>query len=602
MFVENFTKFIKYYGKGRKFKLFGFFLFSLISGFLEFIGIALVYPFILLIVRPASVMHSPYYISFAAFTHTHNFMTNAFILGFIVTLLFVVKNVFMIFNFYLQNSFVNNWKLALNKKFMHYYLFSPYKDSMKSSPSEKIYNMTFLTAQSLDGFIFRVINLVTNSVVVIMILILLFVKFAFAAFVTGIFVVFSMMSQNKFFKEKIRNIALKFSRSTILSNEKTLENINNLKEIKILSAEEYFYDEYVKAQKDFTKVLIENNFYGGIPPYVIEILAVASLFVMAGLISLQNIDYADWMVASYAVIVAAIFRIAPALNKIQSSINIINTSRDFVKSMLIEYERSDLDVEETKSDFRVNFRNNIRLENVYFSYTSQPVIKGLNLEIRKGEFVGIIGVSGAGKSTLADIIMGLLPLDSGKISIDDIELNQKNFYSLRKVIGYVPQQISVLDGSFKRNVAWGIAEEEINEDRVVEAMKQAQIYDFVEKSENGINTKMMLGSTGLSQGQKQRLAIARALYKDPEILIFDEATSSLDVETEHEITKMLSGFKGEKTIIAIAHRLSTLKSCDRLIYLKDGEIVDTGSFDELSCRHADFEKLVRLSSLGINVG
>lgn len=602
MFVENFSKFIKYYGKGRKFKLFGFFLFSLISGFMEFLGIALVYPFILLIVRPESVIHSKYYIDFANSIHSHNVMANAFLLGFIVMLLFVLKNVFMIFNFYLQNSFINNWRLALNKQFMHYYLFSSYKNSMKSSPSEKIYNMTFLTSQSLDGFIFRVINLVTNSVVVIMILALLFVKFAFAAFVTGIFVVFSMMSQNKFFKEKIKNIALKFSRSSIMSNEKTLETVNNLKEIKILSAEEYFYDEYVNVQKDFTKVLVENNFYGGIPPYIIEILVVFSLFVMAGLISIQNIEYADWMVASYAVIVAAIFRIAPALNKIQTSINTINTSRDFVKSMLIEYEKSDFDFDEIKSDFRINLRNSMRLEDVNFAYNANPIIKNLNLEIKKGEFVGIIGVSGAGKSTLADIIMGLLPLDRGKIFVDDIELSPKNFYAMRKLIGYVPQQINVLDGSFKRNVAWGIKEEEISDDRVVEALKRAQIYDLVEKFEDGINSKMITGSTGLSQGQKQRLAIARALYRDPEILIFDEATSSLDVETEHEITKMLSGFKGEKTIIAIAHRLSTLKSCDRLIYLKDGEIVDTGTFDELSQRHADFEKLVRLSSLGINVG
>ena len=140
-------------------------------------------------------------------------------------------------------------------------------------------------------------------------------------------------------------------------------------------------------------------------------------------------------------------------------------------------------------------------------------------------------------------------------------------------------------------------EDNIDTAKVKEVLKKAQLYGFITGFPDGINAKAIFGSSGLSQGQKQRLAIARALYKNPEVLIFDEATSSLDVETESEITKMLQKLKGEKTIIAIAHRLSTLKGCDRLIYLKDGKIVDTGSFEELAQRHEDFEKLVKLSNL-----
>jgi len=321
---------------------------------------------------------------------------------------------------------------------------------------------------------------------------------------------------------------------------------------------------------------------------------------LAGMISLQNIENEYWMVASYAIIVAAIFRIAPALNRIQIALNAINASRDFVKTMISEYEKNDFEFKEEKSDTSIEFKDKIRLKNVSFSYKKVNVIKNLDLEIKKGEFVGIIGLSGAGKSTLADIIMGLLPIDSGEIFMDETHFNQENFGTLRKLIGYVPQQINILDGSFKRNIAWGMNEYEIDENKVIEVLKQAQIYDFVNGFEGGINSKVIVGSLGLSQGQKQRLAIARALYRNPEILIFDEATSSLDVETEHGITQMLTELKGEKTIIAIAHRLSTLKSCDRLIYLKDGELVDTGTFEQLSQKHVDFEKLIKLSSLGLN--
>ncbi|MFA7658458.1 MAG: ABC transporter ATP-binding protein [Candidatus Gastranaerophilaceae bacterium] len=597
MFIENFTKFIKYYGSGRKTKLFGFFMLSVIAGSFEFLGIALIYPFILLIIGPQSIIHTKYYLNFANFFHVSNVLVNAFILGLIVTLLFVAKNLFMILSLYLQNKFINNWKLAISKKFMHYYLFSPYKNTMETSASEKIYNLTFLITQTLDGFVFRVINLVTNVVIVAMILSLLVIKFPFAALVTGIFVVFSMLFQSRLLKKKIEKISQKLFKLSVSNNEKMMENINNLKEIKILSAENHFYNEYLTAQRDFNKIVFENNFYGGISPYIIEILVVLSLFLLAGFISLQKIGNTYWMVASYAIIVAAIFRIAPALNRIQSSVNAVNTSRDFVKTMVTEYEKKDFDFTEEKSDFKIKFKNGIKLKDICFSYGKAPVIKALNLEINKGEFLGIIGLSGAGKSTLADIIMGLLPIDSGEIFVDKTKLNQSNFNSLRKLIGYVPQQVNILDGSFKRNVAWGVEEKEIDEKKIIEVLKKARIYDFVSGFEHGINSNVIVGSNGLSQGQKQRLAIARALYREPEILIFDEATSSLDVETEHEITQMLNKLKGEKTVIAIAHRLSTLKSCDRLIYLKEGKIVDAGSFKELSKKHADFENLVKLSNL-----
>ena len=600
MFVENFIRFVKCYGEGKKIKLLGFFLLSLFVGVLELLGIYLIYPFILLILNPQSVIKTKYYISFASFTHAHNILTNAFVLGVIVVLLFIIKNLFMIFSLYLQNKFINNWKLATSKLFMQYYLFSPYKQLLNTSPSEKIYTLGFLINQSLDGFVFRMINVVTNIIIVGMILILLFTKFLLAAFVTCIFIFFSMSFQNKFFKLKLGKISKEFLEESSRNNNRVIENINNLKEIKILSAEDYFYNEYVVSQSNFVKIVFKNNFYGTIIPYITEIFVVVALLILAGIISLQSIENISWMIASYGIIVASIFRIAPALNRIQVSMNTINTSRDLVKMMIKEHDSLNLDYLEEKASFNIKFKNYIKLKNIYFSYKKTPVIKDLNLEIKKGEFIGIIGLSGAGKSTLADIIMGLLPIDSGKIVIDDIEFNQKNFSALRKLIGYVPQQINIFDGSFKRNVAWGIKEEEIDEQLVIEALKKARLYDIVTQFEEGINAPAIKGSSGLSQGQKQRLAIARALYRNSEVLIFDEATSSLDVETEHEITQMLNSIKGEKTIIAIAHRLSTLKSCDRLIYLKDGTIVDTGTFNELSQKHADFEKLIKLSSLNMD--
>lgn len=598
MFIENFHNFMKYYGKGRRLRILGFFLMSLIAGCLEFLGIALVYPFILLIISPDSIVNSKYYLQLSSAFHAENAISNAFIVGVLAILLFLTKNIFMIFTIYLQNKFTNNWKMDLNKKFMEYYLFSSYKNSLKTHDSEKIYNLTAVTSQVIDSFVLRGIALMINLTIVLIILILLVVKFPLAAAATSVFMAFSMILQSKFFKKRMAELSTKLYSSSFLNNSKMLESISNLKEVKILSVEKHFYDENIATQRNLAKISAKIGFYNSIPPYIIEVFIVFALLILAGILSVQNLQNTSAMVASYAIVVAAIFRIAPALNRIQTSINSMNSSRDFVKSINAHHtEFEHMEFEKT-SELKLNFEKRLKLENIYFSYAEgKPVIKNLNLEIKKGEFIGIIGLSGAGKSTLADIIMGLLPVDSGSIHVDDFGIDEKNFSALRKLIGYVPQQISVFDTTFKENIAWGMAGKEIDEARVVEVLKMAQLFDFVNSFDKGVNSPVMADSNGLSQGQKQRLAIARALYRDPEILIFDEATSALDVEVEHEITKMLNGLKGAKTIIAIAHRLSTLKSCDRLIYLKEGEVVDTGSFKELSKRHADFENLIKLSNL-----
>ena len=535
MFLENFKRFIQYYGKGRYLSLCGFIGLSLTAGFLEFIGLALIYPFIMLIIAPDTLS------SQIPFFKIPNCTQAGLIIGLSVFVVFLLKNVFIIFSQYIQNKFVVNWKKDITKNFMEYYIYAPYKDTMKTSVTDKLFVLDILCNQSIDGFIMRGLNLITNAIIVIMIIGLLLIKFPVPAIVTIIFSTVSLYSQNLFFKKRMADLN----------------------------------------------------------PYIIELLIICSLFILAGIISIQNITDNAKLISSFAIMVAAIFRIAPALNRIQASIIAINNSRGFVKRINAEYEECNLanfEKYETDSLEKLDFRNKIILKNINFSYNNnKQVLKNLSLEINKGDFIGIIGLSGAGKSTLADVLMGLLPPDSGEIMVDNITLNNKNYSKFRHMIGYVPQQVNVIDKSFKENVAWGCTN--INEEGVIKALKAAQIYDVIQEYPEGINANAIVGSNGLSQGQKQRLAIARALYRDAEILIFDEATSSLDVQVENEITEMLKTLSSSKTIIAIAHRLSTLKACNKLVYLKDGKIVDIGTFSELSSRHEDFYNLVKLSSI-----
>lgn len=593
--LKNLVKFIKYYGKNRRLKIFGFFVISLIAGILEFAGIGLIYPFLMLVTSPQTVIEYKSYATIINFFHINHILTITALMGILIVLMFLSKNLLMILCIYLQNKFVINWKNDLNKMLMKFYLNAPYMQMFKTTNSEKIYNLTALTAQTLETFVMRSFVFFTNSIITLIILALLFIKFPAIALFTVIFVVASMVVLNKFFKHKTEVLAPQMLSFSLKNNNQVLENIKNLKEIRIFSAEKYFLDKFNKVQRENNNVIFKNTFYASIPPYLVEIILVISLIILAGLITLKNYGDSSKIIASYGLILGIVFRIAPSLNRIQVALNHMNSSKDLVKKMNDEYEQNHFDVVSnvTNNNDSLEFNEKIKFEDVSFGYRENvSVIKDCSFEIKKGEFVGIIGLSGAGKTTMADILMGLLPVNSGKITVDNEEITEKNINAFRNLTGYVPQEVNLLENSFKNNVAWGQDEKNIDDERVVESLKLAQLYDFVQEN-GGINSVIR----GLSQGQKQRLMIARGLYKNPEILIFDEATSSLDVETEHEITKMLTSLKGNKTLIAIAHRLSTLKECDKLIYLKDGVIVDVGTFEELENRHEDFKNLIKLSQI-----
>ncbi len=593
--LKDLFKFIQYYGKRRKLKIFGFFLVSLISGLFEFIGIGLIYPFLMLIINPQEVIEYKSIVTVINYFHINHILTITALIGFLIVLMFLFKNLLMILCIYLQNKFVINWKTDLNKMLMKFYLKAPYFNVFRTTNSEKIYNLTILTAQTLETFVIKSFVFFTNSIITAIILSLLFIKFPYVASFSVIFVAISMFMLNKFFKQKTEILAPQMLSYSLKNNNQVIENIKNSKEIRIFSAEDYFLNKFGKIQKENNDVIFRNTFFASIPPYLVEIIMVVALIIFAGLITLKNYGETSKIIASYGLILGVIFRIAPSLNRIQVALNHMNSSKEFIKKMNNEYEQNHFDIvaNVTTPDKQIKFNDKISLKDVSFEYQENtPVLKNVSFEIKKGEFVGIVGLSGAGKTTLADILMGLLPIKSGEIFVDDVKITEENFSTLKNLTGYVPQEISLLEDNFKNNVAWGQDENNINEEFVIESLKQAQLIDVVEKS-GGINSMIR----GLSQGQKQRVMIARGLYRNSDVLIFDEATSSLDVETEHEITQMLTSLKGNKTIIVIAHRLCTLKECDKLIYINDGAIVDIGTFEELEKSHDDFKNLIKLSQI-----
>lgn len=598
MFLENYTKFLKYFGKGRGKSFFCFGVLSMVAGFLELFGVALIYPFVMFIVDPNMLIQKlPLFGRLSI--DIPNSTSIGLLIGLSVLLIFIFKNLFMLFIQYFQIRFVKDWIQDIVSKFMEYYLYAPYKDVMGTSQGDKLYVIECVCAAAVNGFILRGLNLIINAVIIVMIIGLLFIKFPIAAIATIVFATVSMILQNKFLKKRIFVLSKAVDKISRKYKISLLESMANLKEVKILCAEKLFFNSYLKNTKQIISTTTKLDFFNAIPPYVVEMLMVASLLVLACIISIQNKGSNTVLIASFAIVIAALFRVAPALNRIQTSIININSSRVYVKQLNEQYEKYGLakfKKFEYPSTERLDFRHAIEFKNICFSYVKgKQVLKNISFKIEKGDFIGIIGLSGAGKSTLADIFTGLLPTDSGEIYVDSMRLTPENYPKFRRLIGYVPQQINILDKSIKENVAWGC--EVIDDAGVVKALKASQLYDVIKEYPEGIESNIFIGANGLSQGQKQRLAIARALYRDPEIIILDEATSALDVQVEHEITDMLTEISKSKTILAIAHRLSTLKSCNKLIYMKDGKVVDIGTFTELSEQYEEFENLVKLSSI-----
>ena len=592
--LKLFLKIIKYYGQERKLKITMFMLLSVFAGLLEFVGISLIYPILLLVLEPQTITNNSYIQHIVQIFDIQQAIMLSVILGILTVCLFITKDIIMILFTYLQNRFIVKWKNDINNRIMQNYIYAPYENIQAIKNHDKIYDVTTLTSNVFEIFVMRFFILISNSIIVFLILSLIIIQFRFAAIIVSCLIVLGLFLLNKIFKDKTTKLAPEMVKYSILNNSAVIENINSLKEIRIFGAEQHFLDKFKKIQKRNNEIITENSFYSSIPPYVIEIFMILVLVILAIFAAYQNLDNHYVIIADYGLLVTIAIRIAPLLNRIQTAMNNIRFAKNSASLIVVKYESGILDnvIKIQRNTDKINFSNEIVFEHVSFNYKncSEKVLQDVSFKIKRGEFVGILGLSGAGKSTVANIIMGLLNVTSGNFKIDKININEENIYGLRDIVGYVPQEINIINANYRENIAFG--EENIDDEKVIEALKQAQLYKTV-LEKGGIYTIV----SELSQGQKQRLMIARALYRNPEIIIFDEATSSLDVVTENEIVEMLTKLKREKTIIGITHRLSTVKKCDKLIYLKDGIVSDSGTFDELESRYSDFKKLVNLSKI-----
>ncbi len=598
----RFFKFIKYFGTGYKGQLVKMLILAFFSSFFEFASIALVFPFILMLVNPAQMIYSPigtYISQHMALPSNEKILI---IIGCMFISMIILKNIVSLTILYWQNKIIHEWCVDVKNQMMNFFLYSPYELDIKNAKSDFIIKLTDNIDKVFEFFIFKVIILVSNTIVVAIIFSILVVILPFFTVLAIIFFTIASSVQNKFFKRWGRELADK--KAALVNGEynSILESMGHVKDIKINGCQEFFFYVYRKVSDKIIPIDEKLNLIPIIPQYVIELIFILTMVIFCiGVFQQYGTDSGNVML-SLSIVAISIYRMAPQIYKSQVCMNYMEFYKDRMDNLFEIFEEYQKHVSELQlpSHEKMSFNDNITVSNLNYSYDkTNQILKNLNFEIKKGEFVGIIGLSGAGKSTLVDCLLGLLGYE-GKITVDGVELNNQNTRKFQNIIGYVAQEIHTIGGDVADNVAWGVKREKIDENKVIESLKAAQIYDILNDEKNGIYTPVRQDGTGLSQGQKQRIGIARALYRDPEIIILDEATSNLDVKIENELTQIMTDLKGKKTIIAIAHRISTLVNCDKIIYLKNGEIIDIGTFEALSEKHPDFKEIIALSRVKID--
>jgi ATP-binding cassette, subfamily B, bacterial PglK len=378
------------------------------------------------------------------------------------------------------------------------------------------------------------------------------------------------------------------------------EGFGGIKEILLLGRQQLFNKRFFDASNNFFNAWGNSQVLSSVPRYFMELIAFSSAVLLVMFLIIANQNNLSSILPMVSIYALAGFKLLPAFQQIYFSISTIQGNIASYDNLKIDLQSSakkslpDWQYLGSKiTEEKIEFQSSIQLSNITFGYpeTSKPLITNLTIKFPKNQVIGLVGPSGSGKSTIIDILMGLVDPDSGFVGYDEkiLKLHQKR--ALQNKIGFVSQAIYLADTSIKENIAFGIPPHKINNQKIANAIKLANLIDVIQSLPDGINTLVGERGVQLSGGQRQRIGIARSLYNDPEILVFDEATSSLDGLTEKLIMEAIDSFAGKKTIILIAHRLSTVKNCNLIYFIDKGQVTDKGTYQHLITTNSSFKKM-----------
>jgi len=568
-------------GKLRKKIILIFFLTS-IGTFLETLGIGIILPSLNIIVEGKSGLQN-ILSKFDFLNFNFNYLvklSNSEIIIFCLLVLlsiFFIKAIFFIYLHWQTNKFSNEIDFELSKKFFKLYLSQEYTFHITRNSAELIRNVTDEVRTFSVNVVNPLLTIIVESFVLIALSILILSVQPVAAILVGIIVAVCSVAYIKFVKKQITNIGKDRQIHDALKIQHLKQGLNGIKEIKITGNEKEFLSIFNRHNFQSLKTRTVIHFLLQIPRFILEFIGVLALTLFGIILVVQSIDLKEFL-PTFGLFAAAAFRLLPSANRIIQSINAMRFGKPAVELLNRELnylEKNKVKIENVEEEKNLHF-NKITFNKVSYKYpnTEKNVLKNVSFEINEGESVGIVGESGSGKSTLVDLITGLISTSSGTIKFDENLLvsNKRNW---QKNIGYVPQFIFLTDDTILKNIAFGIEEKKIKISSIKNSLKNSQLKNFVDSLTNGLNTVVGESGVRLSGGQRQRIGIARALYFEPKLLVLDEATSSLDLETEKKIMDDINYLKRNKTLIIVSHRQSTISQCDRIFEIKNGNIFET---------------------------
>ncbi len=575
--------------------MYGILLCVIFMGFLEMVSVAAILPFLAVLAKP-EVIETNAYLNFTyqslSFTDPKYFLL---FLGASVFTLLVVGNLFSAFTTWIMMrfSYAQGYKISTN--LLNKYLSQPYPFFLQNNSSHLQKNILAEVDRLITGIVINLGLTVSKAIVgasILLLLLLVDFKLAAIIFVSmgGAYCIFYGLTAKKLRAAGILSSAVNGERYTLIR-----EVFGAIKELKILNRESLFINSYQNVSKRYAQYESASQLTPLVIRYLIEMLAFGGMLLIA-LYLIWTKDSLNRFLPLLGLYALAGYRLMPAAQQIFSGITLGKYHSSAVDILYDDYKLLGSKEEINQSQDIMKFYNELSLQSIKYTYpqASCPCIQDISLSIKSCTTIGFVGSSGAGKTTLVDIILGLLAADKGTITVDGKLLDNSNMAAWQRNIGYVPQTIYLTDSTIASNIAFGVDSENININKVKLAATLANLDKFIlEELSNGYDT--MIGEAGvrLSGGQRQRIGIARALYHDPQLLIFDEATSALDNQTEKIIIDSIHSLSKKKTIILIAHRLQTVKECDVIYVLDKGKIAGHGTYNELIDNNNIFRSLAR---------
>lgn len=588
-------KFLYILPKGDPFKIFVLFIMMMVAAALEVLGIGMIPAFVAIVASPERVLeYEPIQplLSFLNITTPRDLL----IWGSIALLgSFILKGGYRLAFNYFQARFLYNRRYQISHRLMSSYMQAPYTFHLERNTAELLRNITQEVNLLIGNVLTMLLDVSKQAIITIAILLFLFIAeplisllvIAFSGIASGSFIYFT--------KKKVKAYGEREQQHRSEMIKAVNQGLGGIKDARVLNREAEFIEKFRTEVRDSTRLLTYITYTRRIPQPLMEVTAVFSMLLIASFLVWQGRPM-EAIVPIMTLFAVAIIRLMPAVKSLTSDYthiiyNIVTL--DPIYNDLKELEDCSKKFRKDRKESRpLKLESSIEARDVTYAYpnSDEQALNRVSFTIPQGDAVAFVGESGAGKTTVVDLLLGLLEPSSGEILVDGKNI-QENLSAWQRNIGYIPQSIYLADDTLRSNIAFGIPKKDIEDEKVMRALELAQIKDLTSRLPDGLDTILGEHGTRLSGGQRQRVGIARALYHDPQVLVMDEATSALDNITEKEITKAIESLKGERTVIMIAHRLTTVESCDRLYLMKDGKIKDEGTYRELVDGNSEFRKM-----------